>query len=99
MRSLQFFVFIFTIFLITGCSGTDHSKVDGILRDYSRIAGCSYIIELEGGDILEPINLHEFDPEPTDGRRVTISYVENHTIASNCNAGQLVEIKEYITSD
>jgi hypothetical protein len=54
--------------------------------------GCSWIIELENGDRLQPINLESMNFELNNNKKVTISYEAVDAI-SICMSGKTVELK------
>lgn len=44
------------------------------LRDLSVLDGCGFVIELENGNKLEPLNLSDFDIDLNDGKKICVSY-------------------------
>jgi len=79
--------------LLAGCP-TDKCP-DGenaVLRDYTGLDGCRWVFELEDGQRLEPINLHEYDFELTDGQKVKITFTEAPDMMSICMVGKMVNI-------
>ena len=51
------------------------------------------VIKLQSGEVLEPINLNDFNLTPTDGMKVWVKYHESETfIGSICMVGPIVEI-------
>lgn len=68
-------------------------SVKAELKDLTGLDGCGFVIELENGDRLEPLNLSDFDIDLKDGRRVWVSYhLTENFIGSLCMVGDLVEI-------
>lgn len=66
--------------------------VDALLRDYTGLDGCRWILELEDGQRLEPVNLHELDFEPEDNIQVRVQYTEAEDMMSICMVGRMVNI-------
>ena len=80
-------------FLLVGC--TAHSDSDGgnsTLRNYTGLDGCGWVIELDEGDVLEPINLGEFIDNPATDMRLLIEYTEESEYVSICMVGQIVRL-------
>ncbi|PLX06053.1 MAG: hypothetical protein C0596_16310 [Marinilabiliales bacterium] len=57
------------------------------------IDGCTWLIELEDGQILEPLNLKEFDIEKIDNKKIWITYEDTEGYVSICMMGPIVRIK------
>jgi hypothetical protein len=90
-------LFIFTIagmvLLTTGCPKDKcEGGVDGLLLDYTGLDGCRWIIELDSGERLEPVNLDQLDFEPADSLPVRIIYTEATDMMSICMVGEMVHI-------
>lgn len=87
------------IVLIIGCN-TSNERPDAIesavLRDYTGLDGCGWVIELETGEVLEPTNLGAFDFVPTEGRKIAITYHEIEGALGICMVGPIVEIDALI---
>ena len=78
-----------------GCS-TDGDVVkysDGMLVDYSKFAGCGWIIESDN-DRFEPTNLDKFDTiiVLTDSMKVRFACVEEDDQTSGCMVGTVVKL-------
>ncbi len=88
-----FLVSLSATILLTGCpeKGCDDG-VPAILLDYTGLSGCKWVIQLQNGERLEPVNLHEFDLVPADSMIVHITYTEAPTMMSICMVGKMVEI-------
>ncbi len=71
--------------------------MDALILDYSGLDGCGWIILLETGERLEPVNLHQFDIEPADSLPVNLTYVEIKDMMSICMVGKIVHISCIIT--
>ena len=67
--------------------------------DYSWLAGCNYLIQLNDGTLLRPYNLNDFDITLEDNKKIWIKY---HVIDTTgmiflchcCNVIQIEEIRE-----
>lgn len=86
-------LFLVFIFFVVSCAprkfAPDGDK--GTLKKLE-LDGCSWIIELENGDRLQPINLESMNFELSENKKVTISY-EAVDAMSICMAGKTVELK------
>lgn len=79
--------------LLAGCPADKcPDGENAVLRDYAGLDGCRWLFELEDGQRLEPVNLHEYDLELQDGMEVKISYTEATDMMSICMAGKMVNI-------
>lgn len=78
----------------TACPEDENCKdgVKGTLHDYTGLSGCSWIIELESGEKLEPVNLHLLDFEPADNLEIYFKYRTAEDQVSVCMVGKMVEI-------
>ncbi len=89
-------VILFTLaasFVFTGCPKQGcEDGVPAMLLDYTGLSGCNWILLLQTGERLEPVNLHEFDIAPKDSMLVHITYTEAQTMMSICMVGKMVEI-------
>ncbi len=86
---------LFTLmFFLTACPDNEcETGVNALLLDYSGLDGCQWIIELESGQRLEPLNIHEFDLQPHDSLRVRISYEHAPDMFSICMVGIIVRLE------
>lgn len=65
----------------------------GVVIDRHNLDGCGFLIQLDNGTKLEPIEVTpEF--EFTEGQRIKVSYQHLEGVASTCMAGELVRITE-----
>lgn len=79
--------------LTTGCPKDKcEGGVHGLLVDYTGLDGCRWIIELESGERLEPVNLHQLDFEASDSLPIRITYTEATGMMSICMVGMMVHI-------
>ena len=71
---------------------TDQLEV-AVLRDYTGLDACTWVIQLPDAAILEPLNLSNFDILPVDEKEVLISYIIRPDMASACQVGIIVELE------
>ncbi|MEN8122384.1 MAG: hypothetical protein ABFS35_18710 [Bacteroidota bacterium] len=64
----------------------------GILKNFTGLDGCGWIIQLSDSSKLEPINLDEFKIDLEEGKKVEIKYHERNDLGSICMVGKIVEI-------
>jgi hypothetical protein len=89
IKSLAFAFAAGTLSLLgTGCTERDGNAV---LRDYTGLDGCSWVIEANG-TVLEPLNLGEFLSDPEDGMDLHIAYQIENGYASICMVGYIVTL-------
>ncbi len=67
------------------------NEVKGIVRDYTGLDGCGFIIELINGDKLEPVEINDENFVLMDGQRVILTYTELSNM-SICMVGKTVRI-------
>ncbi|MEE4176401.1 MAG: hypothetical protein V2I46_02710 [Bacteroides sp.] len=95
MKTRIYFLFLMLCigWLLTGCPADKCPEGEkAVLRDYAGLDGCRWLFELEDGQRLEPVNLHQYDVELQDGLKVTITYTEATDMMSICMAGKMVNI-------
>ncbi len=83
----------FVLMVMTGCPDElceDGAK--GMILDYRGLDGCQWLIRLNSGEMLEPVNLHLFDLEPADSMKIVLTYTPAHDMMSICMAGKMVHI-------
>lgn len=96
MSNIRAFLLLLTIsasILFTGCP--EKGCEDGapaMILDYTGLSGCNWVIRLENGEQLEPVNLQDFDLVPADSMIVHITYIEAPTMMSICMVGKMVEV-------
>lgn len=66
--------------------------VKATMKDLAGLDGCGYVLELEDGTRLEPLNLNEFDFTPKDGVKLRVTYKEEPS-GSICMVGPSVRIE------
>ena len=90
------FLFIAIIFLAPTCKEDVPTPCENgapaNIRDLTGLDGCSFVIELESGKRLEPLNLSDFNVEIVDSLEVTVSYEVITEMASICMVGPIVRI-------
>ncbi len=74
----------------TGCAERDGNAV---LRDYTGLDGCGWVIEANG-TVLEPLNLGEFLSDPEDGMDLNVVYHVETGYASICMVGYIVTLTQ-----
>ncbi len=102
MREIQLIVLISLI--VGGCFlkkstedtiNTDYDK--GVVYDKRGLDGCTYIIKLDSGKNLEPINLS--DEFQQDSLPVYVNYKRKKGVVSICMVGTIVEIIDIKKAD
>ncbi|NOX86086.1 MAG: hypothetical protein GXO86_09000 [Chlorobi bacterium] len=93
---LYIIFFLIPIFFISACDKTspDAKAVKATLYDYTGLDGCSWVIKLDDGEVLEPDNLGGFDIEIKDGKKVWVKYTLAKEQISICMVGPRVDIVE-----
>ncbi len=94
---IKYFGFLFVWFsiniLISGCSkeGVCQNSKKAEFVNLTGLDGCGFVIKLNNGDQLEPVNLSEFNIKPHDGMKI---WVEYHEVAAGsiCMVAPTVEI-------
>ncbi len=61
-------------------------------NDLTGLDGCTWVLTLEDGTRLEPINLKTYIPTPVEGEKVWVSLAPAKNMASICMVGPMVEI-------
>ncbi len=87
-------ILLFTNF--SGCEKEDpliSGEVEGIVKDYTGLDGCGFIIELTNGEKLEPAQMADTGFVFYDGQRVVLTYTELTDMASICMVGKIVRIE------
>ena len=86
------FILIASSFLFASCNRTSCENAQAAtIEDYTGLDGCGLVIKLQSGEVLEPINLNDFNLTPTDGMKVWVKYHEVGMM-SICMVGPTVEI-------
>ena len=81
--------------ILSSCNKNKCSdSVKAELKDLNGLDGCLFVIELENGDRLEPLNLSDFNIKLKDGKKIWVSYhLTVNFIATLCMVGDIVEIE------
>lgn len=86
---LSFLVLLFFAFACSKddpCSNLQNGAIVGSLH------GCSWLIKLDDGQYLEPVNLEDFDIEPSLDLEILVNYHTSSSFGSYCQFGNVVEI-------
>ena len=81
-----------SLLLFSSCEGSSCENAKAAtIEDYIGLDGCGLVVKLTTGEVLEPMNLNDFNITPTDGMKVWVKY---HEVAgaSICMVGPMVEI-------
>lgn len=97
MRSTRIFlVTAFFLLLISFSCKKANAPADAAtaatLYDYTDLDGCGWVIKTEN-EVLEPVNLGEFDIHLFDGKNIWIEYSLVNDAASICMVGPIIRIK------
>jgi hypothetical protein len=80
------------LLIFSACERTSCENAQAAtIEDYTGLDGCGLVIKLQSGEVLEPINLNDFNISPTDGMKVWVKYHEVG-LMSICMVGPTVEI-------
>ena len=92
MKNILYFCLL--LFVLLSCSKNKcPGAVKGELKDNIGLDGCGFVIALENGDQIEPINLNEFDIELVDNQKIWVDFHINENLsASICMVGDIVLI-------
>lgn len=64
----------------------------GILKNFTGIDACGWVIEFQDSSILEPINLYDFNLTLIENDTVCVEYIIRYDLGSYCMVGKKVEI-------
>jgi hypothetical protein len=82
------------VFFFHSCSKNSClNSEEGVLKNYTGLDGCGWVIVLEDGTKLEPTNLTEFDLLLEEGKKISIRYEQISDAASICMVGEIIKIK------
>ncbi len=96
MRTFMYILSISFILFLQGCGNIEpvfKGEVEGIVKDYTGLDGCGFIIELENGDKLEPAQVLDSNFVFYDGQKVIFTYTELKDVGSICMVGKIVKIE------
>jgi len=85
---------LIAIWSFTGCSEKimEPQEYYGIVVDYTGFDGCGFVIELDNGSRLEPVQMADTGFTFRDGQRVALTFTAVN-LASICMVGQTVRIE------
>lgn len=88
------FILLLCLVSLTSCPKDEACKegIIGTIHDYTGLSGCQWIIELESGEKLEPVNMHLLDFVPVDKQKVYLKYKSAEKQIGICMVGKRVEI-------
>lgn len=83
-----------SILLLSACNkNICADSVKAELKNLTSLDGCGYVLELENGTKLEPLNLANFITDLEDGKKVWVTYhLSTSLIATTCMVGDIIEI-------
>ncbi len=87
---------ILFLFIVLSCSKNDPPETGALkatLHDYTGLDGCSWIIKLESGEVLEPMNLGAFEIELKENKKIWVKYTEVKDALSICMVGPIVKVE------
>lgn len=101
MKYLTAILFLGLSLLYTSCNDGKLflGETEGIVKDYTGLDGCGFIIELENGDKLEPAQVLDSNFVFYDGQKVIFTYTELKDVGSICMVGKIVRIESIREAD
>lgn len=94
MKNLIYCIISILSLTTFSCKPKPHCT-DGVtakLVDKSGLDGCTWLIELEDGSMLQPLNLDSFNIEKQNDLSISLTYKKADAFAGICMAGQMVEL-------
>lgn len=82
-----------TLLLFQCKNNWENNCVKGRLVNLAGLDGCGWVIKLDNGSTLEPVNLGDFDIKLVNDRPVCVSYHAAKGYLSICMVGDIVEIE------
>ncbi len=88
---------IFAVVLVTFASSCRNRSIcpnaeKGVFKNSSDIDGCAWVIELQNGEELEPLNIADFEIELIEDKKLWVTY-HLEEAASICMVGKTVHIE------
>jgi|SRR5690554_1424343 len=89
--------YIFTVLilmLLLSCEKEQIVATKGVIKDYSWLDACTWLIEVEEDDKViryDPINLNDFKIVPKNGQQVKFKY-KPFDGAGSCMAGPIIKL-------
>jgi len=71
------------------------NSIKGKLIDMTNTDGCGWVIKLESGKKIQPINLDKFDIGLTDGQEVWVQF-HKLDLVGTCMVGDIVKLESII---
>ena len=96
MKTKLIIVSLFSLFIFS-CDGDENSKMERKGFEKATVInlaldGCDYVIQLESGEKLEPVNIE--DNFQADGLEIWIKYKKEKSKMGACMVGPLINIEE-----
>lgn len=102
MKNILNTLLAFTVISFSSCISKSghHNSVNGKLIDMSDLSGCTWLIELDNGQLLNPLNIREFNFEKSNGLKVSFDYEEIKEVVTICMSGKTVQLNSiHISSE
>ncbi len=102
MKTRIHILFVSVMLILQACSSVDPifpGETEGTVKDYTGMDGCGFIIELENGDKLEPLQVADSNFVFHDGQKVIFTYTELKDVGSICMVGKMVRIESIHEAD
>ena len=96
MKALLYFLPFLLFINFPGCEKDDPAitgEIEGIVKDYTGLDGCGFIIELVNGEKLEPVEIVSKVFKLFDNQRVALTYTELTDYSSICMVGKIARIE------
>ena len=96
LRNITLFFLLVFIMLNYSCKQNNPPAPDAIkatLTDYTGFDGCSWVIKLQNNEVIEPVNLGEFNIELKEGKKIWIKFTVADNMASICMVGPIVKLE------
>jgi hypothetical protein len=77
--------------LTVSCAKKYECGEPAILKNYTGLDCCGWVIKLEDGKVIEPINLNSYVSNPVDGQEIYVSYHAD-SLFGCCMVGDIVQI-------
>lgn len=84
-------ILLFTLFSSCRNESICPDAEKGVFKNLSDLDGCSWVIEMENGEELEPLNISDFDIQLVEDKKLWVTY-EEESAASICMVGKTVTI-------
>jgi len=96
MKTLIYLIPFLLFINFPGCEKEDPTltgEIEGIVKDYTGLDGCGFVIELVNGEKLEPVEIVDKNFKLYDNQRVALSYTELTNFGSICMVGKIARIE------